>query len=363
MTVCSFANNGFMKTIFFLLPNLDAGGAERVSITIARILKNKGFQVEFLNLGAPIGEMLSWITPEFKLTSLGYKRVLTSLPRLIRHMRSHSSDWYFASREHTNIVGLIAAKVAGNDIIVRLPNMPKNNLDGGSINFKSRVLRCLNNQYLKTARTVIAQNEEMRLQLIEVYPSIKEKVVAINNPIDKEYVIKQTEGHSNPFYSNEINFLAACTVDYRKGIDVLIQAWPKVINTIPKAHLYIIGRDNSDYAFGVKKQAERYSNITFLGFQSNPYPYMKYCDVFVLSSRMEGFPNVVLEAMCFNKPVASTTCVDVINEIIKSGVNGYTCGIEDSEALADAMINASQLQEMKNSYDLFQIEQLLEVFR
>lgn len=349
--------------IFFLLPDLSAGGAERVCITIARILMKNGFQVEFLNLGAPTGEMLTWITPEFKLTSLGYNRVLSALPQLIRHMKLHPGDRYFASREHTNIVGLIAAKVAGNKIIVRLPNMPKNNLAGGRVSFKSRVLRWFNNRYLKTAQTVIAQNEEMRLQLIEVYPSIKEKVVSINNPIDKEYVIKQGEGHSNPFDLNEKNFLAACTVDYRKGIDILMKAWPIVKKSIPNAHMYVAGRNSSEYAVKLMEEAKALHDFTFLGFQGNPYPYIKSCDVFVLSSRMEGFPNVVLEAMCFNKPIAATTCVDVIKDIVKDGENGYCCNIEQTEDLAECMIKASKLKEIQKDYNLFNQEALLNCFK
>lgn len=352
-----------MKTIYFLLPNLDAGGAERVSITIARILKKNGTQVEFLNLGAPKGEMLSWISPEFKLTSLGYNRVLTALPKLIQHMKSHSGDCYFASREHTNIVGLVAAKFAGNDIVVRLPNMPKNNLDGGRISLKSRVLRWFNKKYLKTARIVIAQNEEMREQLLEVYPSLDDKVVAINNPIDKEYVLAQALGHSSPFEANERNFLAACTVDYRKGIDILMRAWPIVKKAIPHAHMYVAGRTTSEYAVKLMDEARNLSDFTFLGFLENPYPFIKFCNVFVLSSRMEGFPNVVLEAMCFNKPIASTICVDVIKDIIQPGVNGFICGVEDPDSLAKAMINASMLQGVNNSYEMFHVDQLLEVFR
>jgi len=352
-----------MPKVFFVIPNLDAGGAERVCITMARILKKNGFQVEFLNLGAPVGEMLVWITPEFKLTSLGYKRALYALPQLIRHMKAHSGDRYFASREHTNIVGLIAAKIAGNDIIVRLPNMPKNNLVGGSISFKARVLRWFNNKYLKTARTVIAQNEEMRLQLIEVYPSIKEMVVVINNPIDKEYVINQAEGHSNPFNLNEYSFLAACTVDYRKGIDILMKAWPIVKQSIPNAHMYVAGRATSEYALKLMEEAKTLPDFTFLGFQENPYPYIKFCDVFVLSSRMEGFPNVVLEAMCFNRPIAATTCVDVIKDIVKNGENGYCCNIEQTEELAECMIKALELKEIHKDYDLFNQEALLNCFK
>lgn len=352
-----------MMKIFFILPDLAAGGAERVSITIARLLRKNGFDVEFLNLGCAKGDMESWLVPEFKLKSFGYNRVLKALPKLIAFMKDHPEATFFSSREHTNLVGLLAAKLAHRRIIVRIPNMPNNKLEHGVAGLKMWVVKAINKRSFPAASMVIAQNKEMRKQLLSYYSLPEEKVVAINNPVDKDYVLKSAEGSKNPFNEGEKVFLAACTIDYRKGIDILVDAWPRVKEQVRNAHLYIIGRDSSVYAEEMKKKASAQKGITFLGFQANPYPYLKHCDVFVLSSRMEGFPNVVLEAMCFNKPVASTTCVDVINEIIQPGVNGYTCGIEDSEALANAMVKASKIQDIKNNYNLFHVEQLLNVFR
>ena len=68
--------------IYFLLPNLSAGGAERVTITIARMLYKEGFDVEFVNIGSRKGEMLEWIEPEFKMTSFNCSRVLGAIPVL-----------------------------------------------------------------------------------------------------------------------------------------------------------------------------------------------------------------------------------------------------------------------------------------
>lgn len=77
---------------------------------------------------------------------------------------------------------------------------------------------------------------------------------------------------------------------------------------------------------------------------------------------MEGFPNVVLEAMCFNRPVASTTCVEVIKNIINPGKNGYYCDIEDSDALAEIMVKAVSLKQIDNCYSLFDKEKLVRLF-
>lgn len=84
-----------MKKIYFLLPNLSAGGAERVSITIARLLRKEGFDVEFLNLGHRNGEMLKWIEPEFKMTSFEYSRVLNAIPKLNAFMKQRPNGIFF----------------------------------------------------------------------------------------------------------------------------------------------------------------------------------------------------------------------------------------------------------------------------
>ena len=351
-----------MKKIYIILPDLSAGGAERVAITIARILKKSGFNIEFINLGNPEGEMYDWIVPEFNMTSFGCNRVITAIPKLYSFMKEHSKAIFFSSREHVNVVGLLCAKIANREMVVRIPNMPKNKLVSGVSGIKASVIKNINKRLLKSGKWVIAQNNEMRKQLIEVYNLQENKVIAINNPVDKEYVLHSAKDTNNPYPKNETIFLNICNIAYSKGIDILLKAWEKVVSQIPNAHLYIAGRNNSEYAQSLVNKAHEHTKITFLGFQSNPYPFLKYCDCFVLPSRMEGFPNVVLEAMCFNRPIACTSCVEVIKDIINPGKNGYYCDIEDSEALAEIMIKAVKLKKIDNSYDLFDKDRLLKLF-
>lgn len=349
--------------IFFLLPDLSAGGAERVAITIARLLHKEGFDVEFVNLGSCQGEMLDWIEPEFKMISLGCGRVLSAIPKLKTFMKAHPNSIYFSSREHVSIVGMLAAKMAKCPIVVRIPNMPKNKLSKGVSGLKMAVIKSINQRLLKSAKVIIAQNVEMREQLIDYYGLPENKVVAINNPVDVVYVRASADGLQNPFCSKKINFLNVCNIAYSKGIDVLEAAWPKVKAAIPNACMNIVGRDISEYAKELVTKAEGLVDFKFWGFQSNPYPFLKHCDVFVLPSRMEGFPNVVLEAQCFNRPVVSTTCVAVIKDIIKEGINGYYCNIEDPDALADCMINAVKLRNVSYEYNMFDKELLLNCFK
>lgn len=349
--------------IYFILPDLSAGGAERVSITIARLLSKEGFEVEFINLGFNEGEMLKWIQPEFNVVSFRCRRVLMAIPQLYHFIKEHPNDFYFASREHVNVIALLCAMMTKGEIIVRIPNMPQNVLVSGISGFRMYIVKILNKFLLNFAKLIIAQNEEMRKQLLHYYSLPSYKVVTINNPVDRDYIISATRGSSNPFNCNETNFLCICNISYSKGIDILQRAWLIVKSKIPNAHMYIIGRNNSLYANKIIEDSKKLIDFTFLGFQSNPYPFIKYCDAFVLSSRMEGFPNVILEALCLNKPVACTTCVEVIKEIIQNGKNGYYCNIEDSEALAECMIKSIKLKNINNNYLLFNKEILINCFK
>lgn len=346
---------------YFILPDLASGGAERVIITIARILKRNGFHIKFIILcNGNSGEILNWIKPEFEIISFDSKRTIYAIYKLMVFMRNHPISVFFSSREHVNIIGLLCSIFTNSKYIVRIPNMPKNKLSFGKRGLKEKIIKRLNKLILPKSHCIIAQNNEMQQQLIEYYNLNDQKVIVVNNPIDRDYVLSQAEKRINPFDDN-VNFLCICNVAYSKGIDVLINAWKYVIKTIPNAHLHVIGRINSEYAQNIINKADK--TITFLGYKENPYPYFKYCDVFVLPSRMEGFPNVVLEAMCFNKPVAATTCVNVIKDIIIFGENGFYCPIEDEKALADIMLRSVNLKEISNNYNMFDKDILINIFK
>lgn len=349
-------------TYDFLLPNLSAGGAERISLTFARLLKKSGQEVRFINLGHEGGEISGWLKPEFDVISLNRSRSLKAIPALVKFLRKHKEDVVFASRENASIAGLIACRLAHNPIILRLPNMPSNQLQRGTKGLKLRVVKWVNKRLFRQAKTVIAQTDAMRDEAISYYGLPPEKVVTIYNPIDTEHIHTNAAKGGNPFAPDGKHFLSVGTIDFRKGVDVLLNAFSILKQQMPDATLTIAGRKDGEYARKLVEKWEGKEGVEFCGFLDNPYPYMNHCDVFVLPSRMEGFPNVLLEAMCLNKAVVATTCLPVVSQLVEDGVNGYVCPVGNAEDLAKSMAKALELKDIQNTYTLFDNQKLSEVF-
>jgi len=148
------------------------------------------------------------------------------------------------------------------------------------------------------------------------------KLAVINNPVDVETINGQAQKGERVFTNGVFNILAAGKLKYQKGFDLLIQSMSHIRRN--NWHLTILGEGVEEKK--LKQRAKKLnlsSKVTFAGFVDNPYKYMAQADLFVLSSRFEGFPNVVLEAMACGKPVVAFDCPGGISEIIKDGINGW----------------------------------------
>jgi glycosyltransferase involved in cell wall biosynthesis len=227
--------------------------------------------------------------------------------------------------------------------------MPSNKL---YFNYKSKIISMFLTILYKRAYKIIAQTEEMETEIIDSYKVKKGKVFTITNPVDKDLIASKLKNLNYPFPErNVINYVAVGNVHFAKGYDTLIKAFKKLTEDISNVHLYIIGRDDSEYSRYLKKMVidiHLESKIHFLGFESNPYVYMKFCDAYVLSSRMEGLPNALLEAAYLNKPIVTTKCVPIVERIVKEAINGYIVDVDNIEQMHFALINVLKIHNIKN---------------
>ena len=104
-------------------------------------------------------------------------------------------------------------------------------------------------------------------------------------------------------------------------------------------------------------------SIHCLGFNDNPFIYMKYADCFVLSSRFEGLPNVLVEAMFLKTPVAAFKCIPIIERMVRDGMDGYLAEKENPNSLSSAIINALKMGRTNPIYRGATKEDYVSLFR
>jgi glycosyltransferase involved in cell wall biosynthesis len=114
---------------------------------------------------------------------------------------------------------------------------------------------------------------------------------------------------------------------------------PLVLEQIPNAQLVILGSGEKEAE--LKEQASRLgidAQVYFLGFQKNPFSYIKAADLFVLPSLFEGFALVLVEAMACETPVIATDCPFGPREVLDDGTAGLLVSVKDSAAISNAIV-------------------------
>jgi glycosyltransferase involved in cell wall biosynthesis len=151
-------------------------------------------------------------------------------------------------------------------------------------------------------------------------------------------------------------------LQHQKAYDVLLQSFSTVLKTFPGATLAILGEGPLEEQ--LKAQAAGMGMdgaVNFMGFQENPWPYVKHADLFVLSSRYEGLPNALLEVLALGVPVVATDCPGGVREIQKSASHIVLVPPETAGQLADAMV-AVLTRSKKTSSDQKDAEDCLRRF-
>lgn len=333
--------------ILFILSELHSGGAEKVTITLMRLLNKNTFDVH-LSVINDTGEWRNLLPKEISVHNLSVSRSLFSIVKLRKLIRKIEPNIIFSTLFRTHValyLSLILGRIKPI-IILRSPTSPE--LVMSEKNKKLRVgslMRFLISRAYKSSDIVFAQTEEMKKELEFYYGLSHNKIKVFHNPIDSDYIDDNLKNASDPFNNDKINILSSGRLSQEKGFDVLIRAFGLVVKTNSMFMLHIIGRDvgEKNKLNKLISKLKLHNNVKLWGYQENPYRFYYFSDLYVLSSYREGMPNTVLENLYLRKPVVATKCVAVLKELIQNGKNGFLVNVGDEIEIAKSILNYKKI--------------------
>lgn len=314
-------------SILFILPDLEMGGAERIVTTIANHLPREKFEPKILLLRKE-GGYLDILKKDVEIIDIKTPRIRHSLKPILMEIKRRKPDIVFSGFGEVNsYLALFIKLFPKTKFIARETNVVSQHVTRKEILFFYKFY----NNYHK----IICQSDDMQNDLVENFKIRKEKIIKINNPVDFEFINEKLEISEKPesFKPDFKNVVAIGNLSSRKGFDNLLQVFNHLKNE--KILLHILGDGRDKDLLNQMKSDLKLENVIFHGQQKNPYQFLKFADLFVLSSRYEGFPNVLLEAGACGTYSLANNCKGGISEIIQPKINGEISDIENHQKFAE----------------------------
>ncbi len=326
------------KTIAMYLPSLAAGGAERVMVTLANSMVGRGYRVDLV-LAKAKGVWLPTVAEAVRIVDLGVPCVSFGLPRLVRYLRRERPVALLSALNHANIVAISAHRIA------RVPTrlvVSEHTMLSQSRPVKLRghlvpLFACLT---YRLADSVIAVSQGVADDLAATIGLNGEKIKTICNPVETPAITaRAAEPLSHPWFApfEPPVVLSVGRLTPAKDYPTLLRAFALLRET-RQARLMILGEGKERSSLeALVTELGLGADVALPGFVENPFAYMRRAAVFVLSSRWEGFPKVLGEAMACGAPIVATDCPSGPREILEDGQWGRLVPVADREALALAI--------------------------
>lgn len=314
-----------VKKVALVLPSLKFGGAERVALNLAKAFKAKGIEVDFLLMSFE-GEFLAEAMQHHKVVDLRCRRTWMLPGKLVAYLWQHKPDALISSFWKLNLCACLAGLLNPRIKLALWEHSPPSHSNPAWLYAISASL------FYQLATSIIAVSSGVESDVLRHTRGLRRKTLVIFNPIqppqDPVSLDKTTAGR---------RIIWVGRLDTPKNPGLALEAFA----LLPKKSGYTLqfigdGRmgpalQQRAVALGLEQSVE------FLGFQENPYSFMKEADLLVLSSDSEGLPTVLIEAMYVGLRVVGTDCGAGIHDILEDQRYGSIVPLGNPHALANAI--------------------------
>ncbi len=360
------------KRVAIFLPAIYGGGAERVMLNLAAGLAGLNYSVDLV-LAQATGPYLAWIPGSVRLVKLNSCRLrvsptLAGLPALVRYLRRERPD-ALLSGLHANIVALWARRLGGIPQRVVISehsafSHQNNQLPG----WYSRLMLRLVKRFYPWADGIVAVSQGVAEDLAQTTGIPRDRIQVIYNPVVTPELRKKAGGPlEHPWFGNGQPpvLLGVGRLALAKDFSTLIRAFAQVRKICP-ARLLILGEgEERPRLEALVNRLNVDQDVRMPGFVSNPYPYMAQASLFVLSSRWEGLPTALVEALYCGVRIIATDCPSGPREILRGGQYGQLVPVGDVASLAqaiEAVLNGIGPRAPRESWQPFELETVLDQY-
>jgi len=291
-----------LKKVFFIIPSLGGGGAERVFVNLIKAIDKTAFDVTLVYLSDD--RNVYEIPSDIRVINLRANRLRNSPIKILKLIWSERPNLVVSTQGHMNSMIMILKRFLPKKtkVIIRQTNImsfdrPKNKTQ--------KIVRSMMKKRYNKADKIICQSKYMMKDFILNTNISEDKVIIIHNPVDINLVqIKSKDKVKYNFISQQKKVFFTGRLDEVKRVPIIIEAFIKFNKKNTNSKLFIMGEGPKRKEIEHCIQENGLSNsIELLGFQKNPYKWLKHADLFVLASKHEGMPNALIESLALDIPV------------------------------------------------------------
>jgi len=333
----SFMDQVYKKQkIAFYLPSLHLGGGEKAMLDIARFLSESGVKVFLLapDLKGPYADLIG---PGIEIVPLGNQKLSHAVGAIASYLRKEKPDTLFSTSEHAHIVSFFARMCARTKtrLVFRI-GIPFSVLFKQYDNWRDRIFMPLLGRFIYSrADMIIAVASGVADDIAQVFHLDRTKIAVIHTPKDIEAIQKMAkEDPVHPWLKEKRTpvILSIGRLSVQKDFATLLHAFARTRKE-KEVKLVILGNDGGElkHLKILAKDLGIENDVDFLGFVKNPYALLARADLFVLTSRWEGLPNALVEALVCGTPSIATDCIGGGSRDILDPKGGEVKGVTEGE--------------------------------
>lgn len=338
-----------MKKIAFILASFNVGGVEKNTLRLAKAMLDKGYEVDLLVIRNE-GIYKSNVDSRINVICLNKNSALRSIRSIAKYLKHTQPAALISAKDYINLVVLISKLLVnvGTKIIISVRTNLTTELK--HMTLLNRVIMTVMIKLLYPfADYIVTVSKGVAKDLRKILKIKNENIKVIYNPIvDNEITEKLNQKLDVSKYGNSKIVVSVGRLEVQKDYPTLIKAFKFVLNEV-NSFLLILGEGKErEKIENLIEKLGLNDNVELIGNTDNPYMYMAASDLLVLSSKWEGFGNVIAEALAVGTPVVSTDCPSGPSEILDGGEYGILVPTENPEELAKGILNAFKKDWDKN---------------